>query len=54
MCEVSNMAVVCSYLVLSFSVMLLRYILNDFEMVSVTIIVGIILFLHSTCTVFLL
>ena len=47
--SVPNMAVFCSSLISCFPDMLLRYVLNDFEMVPVApIIAGITLFLHST------
>ena len=55
MCAVPNMAVFCNSLISCFPGMLLRYFLNDFEMVPVVpVIDGIILFLHSTCAVFIL
>jgi len=55
MCAVPNMAVFCSSLTSCFSVMLLKYFLNDFEIVPVApIITGITFVLHSTCAVFLL
>ena len=53
MCAVPSVAVSCSTLMSCFPGMLLRYFLNDFEMVPVAlIIIFIALFLHSTCSVF--
>jgi hypothetical protein len=54
MCAVPNMAIFCSYL-MCFQRMLLRYFLNDFEIVPVAPpITHITSVLHSTCAVFLL
>jgi len=50
MCSVPNMAVCCSSLTLCFPSTLLRYFLNDFELV--TIAPAITFVLHSTCIVF--
>ena len=55
MCTVPNMTVFCSSLTSCLPGMLLTYFLNDIETVPVApIITDIILFLHSTCAVFLL
>ena len=55
MCVVANMAVFCSSLISCFPGTLLRYFLNDFEIVPVApIITGVALVLTSTCTVLLL
>jgi beta-lactamase regulating signal transducer with metallopeptidase domain len=55
MCAVPNMTVFCSSLTSWFSGMVLKYFLNEFEMVPVApIITGITLALHSTYAVFLL
>ena len=54
-CVVPNIDAFCRSLILCFPGMLLRYFLNDFEIVSVApIITGITLFLHYTRAVFLL
>ena len=50
MCAVPNMAVFCSSFTSCFPGMLLTYFLHDFEIAPV----APILFLHSTCAVFLL
>ena len=39
LCEVPNMAVLCSSLILCFPGMLLRYCLSDFEIVVIIIII---------------
>jgi hypothetical protein len=51
---VPKMALFCISWILCFLGMLLRYFLNDFEIVLFAHIVTGIMFLHSTCTVFLL
>ena len=56
MCAVSNMDVFCRSLILFFPGMLLRYFLNDFEMIPVALIIAGITFVfkfHMYC-VFLL
>ena len=53
-CAVPKMAVFSISWILSFLGMLLRYFLNDFEIVLFAHIITGIMFLHSTCTVFLL
>jgi hypothetical protein len=55
MCAAPNMAVFCSSLMSWFPGMSLTYFLNDLEMVPVAELLLVLpLFLHSTCTVFLL
>jgi hypothetical protein len=56
MCAVPSTAVFCSSMMSCFRGMLLTYFLNDSEMVPVApVITGIsLLFLHSTCAVFIL
>ena len=60
MCAVPNMAVFLSSMISCFPGLLLRYFLNDFEMVPVApiiiviIITGITSVLYSTCNVLLL
>jgi hypothetical protein len=53
MCSVPNMAVFCSSLTSWIPGTLLRYFLNDFEMVPVLLLVSHLV-LRSTCAVFLL
>ena len=54
-CAVPNMAVFCSSLTSLLLGTLLKYFLNDFEIVPVVpIITATLLFLHSTLAVFLL
>jgi hypothetical protein len=54
-CAVPHMAVLCSYLMSCCGGMLLRYFVSDFEMVPVAVLLLVsLLFLHSTCAVFLL
>ena len=55
MCAVPNVAVFCNFLILFFPSMLLRYCLNDFEMVPVvSIITGITLvFTYHMCCIFI-
>jgi hypothetical protein len=56
MCAVPSMAVLCSSVVLCLPNMLLKYFLNDFEMVPVVPVITDItpFFLHSIYAVFLL
>jgi len=55
-CTVPSVAVFCSSLMLCFPGMLLRYFLNDFEMVPVAFIFYLVslLVIHCTCGMFLL
>jgi hypothetical protein len=43
MCAVPNMAVLCSFLISCFPSMLLRYFLNEFELIIILIIIIIII-----------
>ena len=52
MCAVPNMTVFCSSLIMCFPGMLLRYFLNDFEMVTVVAVITGITFVfafHMRC-----
>ena len=53
MCAVPIVTVFCSSLISTLPGVLLRYILNDLNMVSVAIVLVSVLFLHFTCGVLL-